>query len=57
MTFRIDFANNSNAPIHNIVITDYLPLSLEYVSSQIFGIAPYTFGTGSGGGSMYVEYS
>jgi len=40
--------NNGPSTINNVILSDYLPLGLDYVSSQIVGVAPYTFGTGFG---------
>lgn len=40
------------------MLTDYLPESLHYVSSQIFGVTPpYTFGTGMLGPNVGIIYS
>ncbi len=57
VTFKINFANLNTVPINNVVITDYLPGALEYISSQIVWVAPYTFWTGIGWGQLYVQYS
>jgi len=58
VSFRIDFANIGNITTHNNILSDYLPASLTYENSQIYGItAPYTFGTGINGNNILVEYS
>ena len=57
VTFRINFANNSASTIENVVLSDYLPPSLSYVSSQLYGVAPYTFATGIVEGHHFVQYS
>ena len=58
VSFRIDFANIGNVTTHNNTLSDYLPASLTYENSQIYGInAPYTFGTGINGNNILVEYS
>jgi len=57
VSFKIDFANIGNTTTHHVVLSDYLPAGLEYVSSQIYGVSPYTFGTGINGINQYVEYS
>lgn len=58
VTFKINFGNNSATTLHNVVITDYLPLSLEYVDSQIFGVLPpYGFATWFMWGNASIEYS
>lgn len=44
--FRIDFKNIGNGTAHNIVLTDYLPVSLRYISREIFGIPSYNSGIG-----------
>ncbi len=45
------------ATVNHVVLSDYLPAGLEYVDSQIFGVAPYTMSTWSNGGNQFVEYS
>lgn len=57
VTFRIDFANNGTTIANNVVLSDYLPAWLEYVSSQLFGVISYTFGTGINGINQFVEFS
>ena len=58
VTFKIDFANNGPNIITNMVLSDYLPASLQYVSSQLFGVTPpYGFATGVVGPNTYVQYS
>jgi len=58
VTFKLNFANNSATTFHNVTITDYLPVSLEYVDSQIFGVLPpYGFGTWFMWGNASIEYS
>ena len=57
VSFKIDFANLWPSTVNNVVVSDYLPAALEYVNSQIFGVSPYTFGTGANGGNQFIEYS
>jgi len=58
VTFKINFGNNNSTTFHNVVITDYLPLSLEYVNSQIFGVLPpYGFATWFMWGNASIQYS
>ncbi len=58
VTFRIDFANNGASTINNVILSDYLPASLEYITSQLNGVPhPYNFGTGMIGNNAFVEYS
>ncbi|MEI7558479.1 MAG: hypothetical protein WCJ45_06905 [bacterium] len=45
MSFTINFSNNSSVTGKNIVLTDYLPDSLSYVSSQLYGVTSSTFST------------
>lgn len=58
VTFKINFANNWVNVIDNVILSDYLPASLEYINSQLYGVTPpYTFGTGNLGNNAFVEYS
>lgn len=57
VSFRIDFANISTVTANNAVLTDYLPAWLEYVSSQLYGVPVYVFGTWNNGVNQSVEYS
>ena len=57
VTFKIDFANLWPTTVNNVVLSDYLPAGLEYVGSQIYGVAPFTFGIGINGINQFVEYS
>jgi len=57
VSFKINFANVGTSSIDNVIISDYLPLSLEYVTSQISNVAPYTFATGTVWGHHFVQYS
>ncbi len=45
--------------MHNVEVSDYLPQSLDYISSQIFGVTPpYNFATGTiPGAHQFVTYS
>ena len=43
--------------LFDATISDYLPAGLEYVSSQIYGVAPYTSAVGINGINQFVEYS
>jgi uncharacterized repeat protein (TIGR01451 family) len=56
--WMISFANTGTGTAHNVILTDYLPVSLGYVSSHLYGVLPgYDFGTGMLGPNIYVEYS
>ncbi len=57
VTFKIDFANHGVSTVYNVIVSDYLPASLDYVTSQIVGVSPYTVGTWTNGGNQFVEYS
>ena len=57
VSFKIDFANNGLSTANGVVLSDYLPAGLEYVSSQIYGVAPYTSALGINGVNQFVEYS
>ncbi len=57
VSFQINFANQWPSTVNNVVLSDYLPAGLEYVSSQIFGVSPYRFGTGINGGNQFIEFS
>ena len=58
VTFRVNFSNNSSWTIDNIILSDTLPLPLEYVSSSLFGVnPPYNFSTGMLGLYQRVIYS
>ena len=36
--FKMPFANNTNDTVNNVSIKDFMPLNLEYVSSEIHGV-------------------
>ena len=56
--WRIDFANVGSGIAHNVVLNDFLPASLGYVSSQLYGVTPpYLFGTSMVGPNIKAEYS
>lgn len=56
--FRIDFKNIGSGIAHNVILTDYLPESLTYISSQLYGVnPPYNFGTGMLGPNPEIIYS
>ncbi len=57
VAFRIDFGNSGSAIATNVVLSDYLPVSLDYVSSQIYGVTPYSFWTWMQWPNQYVIYS
>ena len=57
VTFRVAFANHGVDTINNVVLTDTLPAGLQYVSSQLYGAAPYTSATSVNQGSTVVQYS
>jgi len=57
VSFKIDFANNGPSTVNGVVVSDYLPAGLEYVSSQIYGVAPFTSTMGTNGINQFVEYS
>lgn len=55
--FRMPFGNTGSKTIYNVSIKDFLPLNLEYVSSEIHGVSPYTKGLYLSGGVQVLEYS
>jgi uncharacterized repeat protein (TIGR01451 family) len=58
VSFIINFANIGDSTVHNTILSDYLPEGLTYESSQLYGVnLPYTYGTGSNGNNILVEYS
>ncbi|MCX6823630.1 MAG: hypothetical protein NT085_00685 [candidate division SR1 bacterium] len=57
VSFKIDFTNNGLSTANGVILSDYLPAGLEYVSSQIYGVAPYTSAVGINGINQFVEYS
>lgn len=59
VTFKVNFGNNSHMHMNNVEVSDYLPQSLDYVGSQIFGVTPpYNFATGTiPGAHQFVTYS
>ena len=38
--FKMPFANNTKDTVNNVSIKDFMPLNLEYVSSEIHGVTP-----------------
>ena len=38
--FKMPFANNTNDTVNKVSIKDFMPLNLEYVSSEIHGVNP-----------------
>ena len=38
--FKMSFANNTNDTVNKVSIKDFMPLNLEYVSSEIHGVTP-----------------
>ena len=38
--FKMPFANNTNDTVNKVSIKDFMPLNLEYVSSEIHGVTP-----------------
>ncbi len=55
--FKMPFGNTGSKTIYNVKIRDFLPLNLEYVSSEIHGVKPYTSGLYMNGGVQVLEYS
>ncbi|MBR4567855.1 DUF11 domain-containing protein [bacterium] len=35
MTFRVSFKNSSSENLSNVIVRDFLPLNVKYVSSEI----------------------
>ncbi len=55
--FKMPFGNTGAKTILNVKIRDILPLNLEYVSSEIHGVQPYTKGLYASGKVQILEYS
>ena len=55
--FKMPFANNTNDTVNNVSIKDFMPLNLEYVSSEIHGVTPAYHQTYQIGGVTVDEWS
>ena len=55
--FKMPFANNTNDTVNNVSIKDFMPLNLEYVSSEIHGATPAYHQTYQIGGVTVDEWS
>lgn len=55
--FKMPFANNTNDTVNNVSIKDFMPLNLEYVSSEIHGVIPAYHQTYQIGGVTVDEWS
>ena len=55
--FKMVFKNTTNKAVIHAKIKDYLPLNLEYVSSEIHGVSPILSGLYKIGGQTVLEYS
>lgn len=55
--FKMPFGNTGSKMITNVKVKDILPLNLEYVSSEIHGVTPYTSGLSINNGAQVLEYS
>ncbi len=55
--FKMPFANNTNDTVNNVSIKDFMPLNLEYVSSEIHGVTPAYHQTYQIGGATVDEWS
>ena len=55
--FKMPFANNTNDTVNNVSIKDFMPLNLEYVSSEIHGATPAYHQTYQIGGATVDEWS
>ena len=55
--FKMPFANNTNDVVTKVSIKDFMPLNLEYVSSEIHGVNPAYHQTYKIGNSTVDEWS
>ena len=55
--FKMPFANNTKDTVNNVSIKDFMPLNLEYVSSEIHGVTPAYHQTYQIGGATVDEWS
>ena len=55
--FKMPFANNTNDVVTKVSIKDFMPLNLEYVSSEIHGVTPAYHQTYKIGNSTVDEWS
>ena len=55
--FKMPFANNTNDTVNNVSIKDFMPLNLEYVSSEIHGVNAAYHQTYQIGGVTVDEWS
>lgn len=55
--FKMPFANNTKDTVNNVSIKDFMPLNLEYVSSEIHGVTPAYHQTYQIGGVTVDEWS
>ena len=55
--FKMPFANNTNDTVNKVSIKDFMPLNLEYVSSEIHGVNPAYHQTYKIGNSTVDEWS
>ena len=55
--FKMPFANNTNDTVNNVSIKDFMPLNLEYVSSEIHGVNAAYHQTYQIGGATVDEWS
>ena len=55
--FKMPFANNTNDTVNKVSIKDFMPLNLEYVSSEIHGVTPAYHQTYKIGNSTVDEWS
>jgi hypothetical protein len=51
------FKNTTNKAVKHAKIKDFLPLNLEYVSSEIHGVSPILSGLYKVSGQTVLEYS
>ncbi|MBQ9553697.1 hypothetical protein IJU97_01710 [bacterium] len=51
------FKNATTTTVKNAKIKDYIPLNLEYVSSEIHGVSPILSGIYTVNGQQVLEYS
>ena len=55
--FKMVFKNTTNKAVKHAKIKDFLPLNLEYVSSEIHGVSPILSGLYKVSGQTVLEYS
>lgn len=55
--FRIDFKNNTSTVANFVILQDVLPNTLQFVSSEIYGVTNPKYGSKTEQGQFVIEYS